>query len=211
MARLCRVTHVGEEINFPSFFPMHSTCAYSHLTMSPFSFFIFKVFGQNFVGIPCLLWQRLLQLFISCCVGRKNVEGTKNNYPWIICVKQLPLSLLAADPFHGRVWYLKQRSQAVFLNTLPCHVCIHCYHKACIVLFKIKVFFFVSTAKKPLYTWISQLLHQLSYILWGGMVCSIYCLSSWKFFWFSTTCHNLNLLSQVDTDYLQSQSLSLHA
>jgi hypothetical protein len=57
--------------------------------------------------------------------------------------------LLAAELFYGWVWYLKQHSK-VFLNKLPFHMCIHCQHKTCIVLFKMSHLFGVYHQKPTL-------------------------------------------------------------
>jgi len=70
--------------------------------------------------------------------------------------------------------------------------------------------FVVGTARIVLCTWISQFLHPMPNVLWGGTVWNMYYSGSQKFLRFSTTCHNLDLLSQMDICFW-SEALSLHA
>jgi hypothetical protein len=145
------------------------SCAFFHLTMSPS---VSRCLAKSLLACPHLLWQTVPQLFISCCVGQKTVEEMKNNYPWIICVKHLPLFLLATELFDGWVWYLKQHWKAVFLNKLPCHTLTHCHHKACIVLFKIKFFWYVLPTNQCTLEF-HNYFHQMPNFVWGGMVWNI--------------------------------------
>jgi hypothetical protein len=63
----------------------------------------------------------------------------------------------------------------------------------------------VCIPESPLCPWISQLLHPVPHILWGGSVWNIYYLGCRKFFWFSTACHIQDLICQVDFDYFKAR------
>ena len=132
--------------------------------MSPF--FNFKPFGPKFVACPTCCNQQCCICLFSCFVGQKTVETTK-----ILC----PTSSASLFSCLTVLWLgvIEQHSKIVFLNKLPCHACIHCHYKACIVLFKIFYTFLVCTAETPLCPWISQLLHPVPNFLWGGTVWNI--------------------------------------
>jgi hypothetical protein len=160
------VVHVVEDVNFSCLANTQHLCLLSpyrgcHLSS------IARPFGPVWVACLSCYDELYRSCLFSCCVGQKKVEATKTLCP------TYSTSLFSCRTV---LWVvvIEEHSKVVFLNKLPCHACIHCHHKACIVLFQILYAFLVCIAETPLCPWISQLLHPVPNFLWGGLVWYIY-------------------------------------
>jgi len=81
-------------------------------------------------------------VYFPVVLARKQLRRQK------LCVQHIPLPLVSCRTV---LWVvvIEENSKVVFLNKLPCYACIHCHHKACIVLFQILYAFLVCTAETP--------------------------------------------------------------
>jgi hypothetical protein len=197
------VVHVGEDVNFSCLANTQHLCILSlykgcHLSS------VARPFGPECVACLSCCDEWCHSCLFSCYVGQKTVEATKTLCP------TYSTSLVSCRTV---LWVvvIEEHSKVVFLSKLPCHACIHCHHKACMVLFQILYACLVCTAETPLCPWISQLLHPGLNFLWGDLVWNMYYLGCRNFLWFSTASHIQDLICQVDFEYFQSEAFSLHA